>query len=69
MFAFNPKGRTSRSGEYEMARVKDTSKKNRLTKATKTARSVPTWVIVRTNRHVRSNPKRRNWRQRKLGYR
>ena len=52
-----------------MARVKDKAKKNRLIKATKRARSVPTWVIVRTNRKVRSNPKRRNWRQRKLGYR
>jgi len=52
-----------------LARVKDTSKKNRLIKATKTARSVPTWVIVRTNRHVRSNPKKRNWRKRKLGLR
>jgi large subunit ribosomal protein L39e len=50
-----------------MARVKDTSKKNRLMKATKQAKSVPTWVIVRTNRHVRTNPKQRNWRQRKLG--
>ena len=49
-----------------MAKVKDTSKKNRLSKATKRARSPPTWVIVRTNRHVRSNPKRRSWRQRKL---
>jgi len=52
-----------------MARVKDTSKKNRLLKAGKRARSVPTWVIVRTNRHVRTNPKRRRWRQRKLGLR
>jgi large subunit ribosomal protein L39e len=50
-----------------LARVKDTSKKNRLTKAGKRSRSVPTWVIVKTNRKVRSNPKRRNWRQRKLG--
>ena len=50
-----------------MARVKDTSKKNRLAKATKQARSVPTWVIVRTNRGTRTNPKRRHWRQRKLG--
>ena len=50
-----------------MARVKDTSKKNRLMKAGRTARSVPTWVIVKTNRHVRTNPKHRNWRQRKLG--
>ncbi len=49
-----------------MGRVKDTSKKNRLMRANKRARSVPTWVIVRTNRKVRSNPKNRNWRQRKL---
>ena len=49
-----------------MARVKDTGKKNRLMKATKRTRSVPTWVIVRTNRHVRNNPKNRNWRQRRL---
>ncbi|HZW84318.1 MAG TPA: 50S ribosomal protein L39e [Nitrososphaerales archaeon] len=50
-----------------MAKVKDTSKKNRLAKAGRQGRSVPTWVIVRTNRKVRSNPKRRHWRQRKLG--
>jgi large subunit ribosomal protein L39e len=49
-----------------MARVKDTSKKNRLMKAAKRGRSVPTWVIQRTNRSVRSNPKNRNWKQRKL---
>ena len=49
-----------------MARVKDKGKKNRLRKATRTSRSVPTWVIAKTNRHVRSNPKNRNWRQRKL---
>jgi large subunit ribosomal protein L39e len=49
-----------------LARVKDTSKKNRLAKAGRQARSVPTWVIVRTNRNVRTNPKRRRWRQRKM---
>ena len=49
-----------------MPRVKDTSKKNRLIKVTKRTRSVPTWVIVRTNRKIRSNPKNRNWRQRRL---
>ena len=49
-----------------MARVKDTSKKNRLMKAARTSRSVPTWVIQKTNRRVRSNPKRRSWRKRKL---
>jgi large subunit ribosomal protein L39e len=52
-----------------MAKVKDVSKKKRLTKAGKQARSPPTWVIVRTNRKVRSTPKRRSWRQRKLGFR
>lgn len=50
-----------------MARVKSTSKKNKLIKAARQSRSVPTWVIARTNRHVRTNPKHRNWRQRKLG--
>ncbi len=49
-----------------MARVKDTSKKNRLLKAGRRGRSVPTWVIAKTNRHVRSSPQRRSWRQRKL---
>ncbi|MDA4128772.1 MAG: 50S ribosomal protein L39e [Thaumarchaeota archaeon] len=47
--------------------AKYTSKKNRLLKATRRAKSVPTWVIVKTNRQVRSNPKQRNWRRRKLG--
>jgi len=49
-----------------LAKVKDTSKKNRLVKAGRRGRSVPTWVVAKTNRHVRSNPKNRNWRQRKL---
>ena len=52
-----------------MARVKDVSKKNRLTKATRQGQSPPTWVVVRTNRKVRTTPKHRKWRQRKLGYR
>ena len=50
-----------------MARIKEKSMKNRLLKAGRQAKPVPTWVVVRTNRHVRTNPKRRNWRQRKLG--
>ena len=52
-----------------MAKVKDVSKKNRLTKATRQAKSPPTWVVVRTNRNVRQTPKQRKWRSRKLGYR
>jgi large subunit ribosomal protein L39e len=50
-----------------MARVKPTAKKRRLSKATKETKSVPTWVIARTDGKVRTNPKRqRNWRKRKL---
>lgn len=49
-----------------MARVKDTSKKNRLLKEGRRGRSVPTWIIAKTNRRVRSNPQKRSWRQRKL---
>ena len=52
-----------------MAKVKDVSKKKRLTKATRQAKTPPTWVVVRTNRKVRSTPKQRKWRSRKLGFR
>ncbi len=51
-----------------MGRNKDTSKKNRLIKARKENYSVPTWVIARTNRKVRSNTKHRSWRRTKLGF-
>ena len=40
--------------------------KTRLEKARKQNASVPTWVIVKTNRSVRTHPKRRAWRRRKL---
>jgi large subunit ribosomal protein L39e len=40
--------------------------KIRLQKEMKQNSSVPTWVIVRTNRQVRTHPKRRPWRRRKL---
>lgn len=46
--------------------MKDTSRKNRLVKALKQNSSVPTWVILKTNRKVRSNPKHRYWRRQKL---
>jgi len=50
-----------------MARVKPTAKKRRLAKATKQAKSVPTWVIAKTEGKVRTNPKNgRNWRRRKI---
>lgn len=50
-----------------MARVKPAAKKRRLAKANKQKKAVPTWVIVRTDGKVRTNPKRRrNWRTRKI---
>lgn len=50
-----------------MARVKPPAKKLRLAKAGKQKEPVPTWVIVRTDGKVRTNPKRRRtWRTRKI---
>jgi large subunit ribosomal protein L39e len=50
-----------------MARVKPPAKKLRLAKAGKQRNPVPTWVIVKTDGKVRTNPKRqRNWRKRKI---
>jgi large subunit ribosomal protein L39e len=51
-----------------MGRNKDASKKNRLMKARKSNASVPSWVIARTNRKVRTNQKHRSWRRTKLGF-
>jgi large subunit ribosomal protein L39e len=49
-----------------MTRNKPTAKKRRLAKAGKEKRAVPTWVIAKTGGKVRTHPKRRNWRHRKL---
>jgi len=46
-----------------MAARKSGPRKNRLIKKQKQAASVPAWVILRTKRAVRTNPKRRQWRQ------
>jgi large subunit ribosomal protein L39e len=46
-----------------MAAHKTTSRKKRLLKHTKQNRPVPAWVIIRTHRNVRTNPKRRAWRR------
>lgn len=46
-----------------MAARKNTSRKKRLMKRTRQNRPVPTWVVIRTNRKVRTNPKRRLWRR------
>lgn len=49
-----------------VARNKPTAKKLRLAKAGKQRRAVPTWVIGKTSGKVRTHPKRRQWRSRKL---
>jgi len=49
-------------GSYMPSR-KNTSRKKRLMKRTRQNRPVPTWVVIRTNRKVRTNPKRRQWRK------
>jgi len=49
-----------------LARNKPTARKRRLIKASKRAKTVPTWVIAKTLGHVRSSPKRRHWRRSKL---
>lgn len=49
-----------------MARNKPTAKKKKLAKANNMSQPVPTWVVAKTRGHVRTNPKRRSWRQRKL---
>ncbi|MHA1594672.1 MAG: 50S ribosomal protein L39e [Candidatus Baldrarchaeia archaeon] len=49
-----------------MARAKPLGKKLRLASALKSNRSVPLWVIVRTKGRVRTHPKRRHWRRKRL---
>jgi large subunit ribosomal protein L39e len=49
-----------------MTRNKPTAKKRRLGKAGKQKKPVPTWVVARTSGKFRSNPKRRQWRSRKI---
>lgn len=50
-----------------MARNKHLAYKLRLAKAGKQSKSVPAWIIAKTQGKVRWSPKsRRNWRVRKL---
>ena len=49
-----------------MARHKPTAKKRRLAKAGKQKGAVPTWVIAKTAGKFRTQPKRRQWRTRKI---
>ena len=45
-----------------MAARKTSARKIRLIKKTKQASAVPAWVILKTKRSVRTNPKARQWR-------
>jgi large subunit ribosomal protein L39e len=49
-----------------MARNKPLAKKLRLGHQLKSNVGVPAWIMVKTNGRIRTNPKRRNWRQSKL---
>lgn len=46
-----------------MGARKSSAKKNRLIKKVKQNSPVPAWIIIRTNRKVRRNPKQRQWRR------
>ena len=46
-----------------MATRKSSARKIRLIKKTNHARAVPSWVILKTKRAVRTNPKARQWRR------
>jgi large subunit ribosomal protein L39e len=46
-----------------MAARKRSGRKIRLLKKQKQATPVPAWIILRTKKTVRTNPKRRAWRQ------
>jgi len=45
-----------------LATHKPTAKKRRLARAHRMRRSVPTWAVAKTRGHVRSHPKKKNWR-------
>ena len=42
---------------------KSKAKKKRLAKAERQNSRIPAWVIMKTDRDVTRNPKRRSWRQ------
>jgi Ribosomal protein L39E len=49
--------------EHTAMGKKSKAKKKRLGKLEKQNSRVPAWVIVKTDRDVMRNPKRRNWRR------
>ncbi len=49
-----------------MARNKPAGRKHRLSRALKTRKPVPSWVVAKTRGHTRTHPKKRHWRKTKL---
>ena len=49
-----------------MARFKTLSLKKRMARELRSNKSVPVWVIAKTNGKVRTTPSRRHWRRNKL---
>jgi len=49
-----------------MGSVKSTEKKTALGAAMRKNKRVPLFVVAKTNRRIRENPHRRNWRKQKL---
>ncbi|MBD3230698.1 MAG: 50S ribosomal protein L39e [Promethearchaeota archaeon] len=49
-----------------MARNKPLGKKIRLGKARRQNRSIPAWIIVKTQGKVKTHPKRRRWRNQNI---
>jgi len=49
-----------------MSRNKELGRKNRLMNRIKANRRVPGWVMMKTDRKVTTNPKRRSWRRSNL---
>ncbi|MFG1415157.1 MAG: 50S ribosomal protein L39e [Thermoplasmataceae archaeon] len=46
-----------------MSRNKETARKIRLMKRVRSNRRVPGWVMMKTNRKLTQNDKRRHWRR------
>lgn len=46
--------------------LKPHAKKLRMAKRAKENRPIPTWVVIKTGRKVRTSPKQRRWRQTKM---
>jgi len=49
-----------------LSRSKTKGVKKRLYKRLKESSPVPTWVVIKTKRKVRTSPKRRSWRRTRL---